>query len=387
MLKKLLVFSLTLLLTMFLLPQIVIHANSGPTFLLSITNQSVSEGNDFQVTVSGKQLSDMYAYEVNLTFDPSHLKFVKSVSKSEGYTVNPIVNGNKIQIAHTQIGNKPGENGDVTLATLTFHAVNQGSANIELDSVKLMNSQLVPNIVSIKSKLSVLVKRSGNSGKPAVDIFNSDIVNVINLVRSIESKVMEAKKSTAKIELADIEGHWAEKTIDTFVKLHVIDGYENGTFQPDGKITRAEFAVMIFRVFDISGDMNHSLVLNDIDRHWAKNEIEKLASAGVIAGYGDGTFQPDKTISREEMVVMLSRIVNLSKADKDTSKGNFADMASASSYAMNQIKDAAEAGIISGKNDGIFDPQGNSTRAEALTIILNALNLDPQVKTLLDSLN
>jgi hypothetical protein len=54
---------------------------------------------------------------------------------------------------------------------------------------------------------------------------------------------------------------------------------------------------------------------------------------------------------------------------------------------VNPIKDAAKAGIISGKNDGIFDPQGNVTRSEALTIVLNALNLNPQVKTVLDSLN
>lgn len=87
------------------------------------------------------------------------------------------------------------------------------------------------------------------------------------------------------------------------------------------------------------------------------------------------------------MVVILSRVINLNNLDKDSSKGNLTDLASASSYAVNQIKDAAEAGIISGKDDGIFDPHGNSTRAEALTVILNALNLNPEIKTLLDSLD
>ncbi|CAG9611665.1 S-layer protein [Bacillus rhizoplanae] len=117
-----------------------------------------------------------------------------------------------------------------------------------------------------------------------------------------------------------------------------------------------------------------------------KDAIEKLASAGVITGYDDGTFKPNKTINRENMVIILSRIVDLSKVDKDASKGNFADIASASSYTANQIKDAEKAGIISVKGNGLFDPKGNSTRAEALTIVLNALTLNPQVKTLLDSL-
>ncbi|WP_440603103.1 S-layer homology domain-containing protein [Bacillus sp. GB_SG_008] len=110
----------------------------------------------------------------------------------------------------------------------------------------------------------------------------------------------------------------------------------------------------------------------------SKDAIEKLASAGVITGYDDRTFKPNKTINREKMVIILSRIVDLSKVDKDASKGNFADIASASSYAANQVKDAEKAGIISVK--------GNSTRAEVLTIVLNALTLNPQVKTLLDSL-
>ncbi|WP_169810376.1 S-layer homology domain-containing protein, partial [Paenibacillus macquariensis] len=160
-------------------------------------------------------------------------------------------------------------------------------------------------------------------------------------------------------------------------------------FHPNGNITRAEFAAIISRVFDINGGGNQSVVLNDINSHWAKDAIEKLASVGVITGYDNGTFKPNNTISREEMVIILSRIVDLSKVHKDGSKGNFADIASASSYATNQIKDAAKAGIISGNGNGngLFDPKGKSTRAEALTIILNALNLNPQVKTLLEGLN
>ncbi|MFD0768633.1 S-layer homology domain-containing protein [Bacillus sp. CGMCC 1.60114] len=60
-----------------------------------------------------------------------------------------------------------------------------------------------------------------------------------------------------------------------------------------------------------------SVVVKDIDRHWDKDAIEKLASAGVITGYDDGTFKPNKTINREEMVIILSRIVDLSKVDKE----------------------------------------------------------------------
>ncbi|MCY9691480.1 S-layer homology domain-containing protein [Paenibacillus alginolyticus] len=141
--------------------------------------------------------------------------------------------------------------------------------------------------------------------QPTVDIFKSGIVNVVKLVNALEPMVEEAKKANVKIEAADIKGHWAEKTIDTFVKLHVIEGYGDGTYHPDGKITRAEFATFISRIFDISGSANHSTALSDIGSHWAKDAIEKLADAGVLGGYGDGTFKPDQTISREEIFIKL----------------------------------------------------------------------------------
>ncbi|OXM83648.1 hypothetical protein CF651_24565, partial [Paenibacillus rigui] len=145
------------------------------------------------------------------------------------------------------------------------------------------------------------------SPQPKVGVFISSIVNEANLVNTIESKVAEAKEANATIDFADTQGHWAEKTIDIFVKLQLIDGYEDGTFRLDSPITRAEFAVILNRAFNIQGGSNTSIVLKDIGDNWAKGAIENLVAAGVIKGYDDSTFKPDKTITREEMVVMLSR--------------------------------------------------------------------------------
>ncbi|OXM84982.1 cadherin-like beta sandwich domain-containing protein, partial [Paenibacillus rigui] len=145
------------------------------------------------------------------------------------------------------------------------------------------------------------------SPQPKVGAFISSIVNEANLVNTIESKVAEAKEANTTIDFADTQGHWAKKTIDAFIKLQLINGYEDGTFRPDSPITRAEFAVILNRGFNIQGGSNTSIVLKDNGDNWAKGAIENLVAAGVIKGYDDGTFKPDKTITREEMVVMLSR--------------------------------------------------------------------------------
>jgi uncharacterized protein YjdB len=217
------------------------------------------------------------------------------------------------------------------------------------------------------------------------DIFKSDVIEADKVINNIRSRVEGALKSSEPASApSDIKGHWAEKTIDTFIKLNIIVGYEDGTAKPDASITRAEFAMIISRVFDITGG-DKKPELNDVGNHWAKVAIERLAAAGVLGGYGDGTFRPDNYISREEVAIILSRIINLDNVKKDATQGNFNDLSQ--SYAVDAIVELSEAGVIKGKEDGKFDPRSNSTRAEALTIILNALKLDPDIKTLLESIN
>src|SRR5690606_34341650 len=120
--------------------------------------------------------------------------------------------------------------------------------------------------------------------------------------------------------------------------------YPDGLFKPDKPITRAEFASQLNRVFQMKGNNNRNTDLKDIDGSWAKEDIVNLVAAGVISGYPDGTFKPNQTITREEMVVVLSRIVNLSSVEKDTTKGHFNDLNGA--YAANEIEEAAQASIV-----------------------------------------
>lgn len=213
-------------------------------------------------------------------------------------------------------------------------------------------------------------------------VFNKSVVSDQSIIEAIKVQAEKSKNGAAVPTPSDMNGHWAQQTVDTFVKLDVINGYEDGTAKPDQEITRAEFVSILSRIFDVTGA--NAVQLHDINSHWAKAAIAKYAAAGVIGGYSDGTFQPDRTISREEMVIILSRLVQMDALTKDTSKGSFSDLNT--SYAADAIKQAAQAGMINGKGNGSFDPKANSTRAEALQIILNTLKLNPEIRTLLDTL-
>lgn len=219
--------------------------------------------------------------------------------------------------------------------------------------------------------------------EPTADLFNTGVVNTAELVKKIESLVAQAKETNAAIDFADTQGHWADKPIRTFIRLQLINGYQDGTFKPNHSVTRAEFAAILNRSFDIRAG-NANTALKDIENHWAKEEIGNLVSTGVIKGYSDDSFKPNQTITREEMMVMLSRIVNLDNAAKDREKVRFNDLND--SYAAAEIVAGAQAGIVKGNGTENFYPKSNATRAEVLQVILNVLEFNPQLKTVLDSL-
>ncbi|MBB6637400.1 polysaccharide lyase family 8 super-sandwich domain-containing protein [Cohnella thailandensis] len=183
---------------------------------------------------------------------------------------------------------------------------------------------------------------------------------------------------------ADAKGHWAEKTIGIFMKLQALKGYGDGAARPNQPITRAEFVSILSRLIDVSG--TQAARFRDIDGHWAQPALETFAAAGIVGGYGDGTFRPDRAISREEMILVLSRIVDLEAAARDGggSDPEFADIGR--SHAGEAIRSAAKAGIVSGRSPDRFDPGASATRAEALTVILNMLNLSPDLQKLLATL-
>lgn len=185
--------------------------------------------------------------------------------------------------------------------------------------------------------------------------------------------------------LKDIADLWSTRTISAFLKLKIINGYADGTFRPDKTITRGEFAAVVAKAFGLAKKSGASLQLSDVNTHWAQEAIAVLASNGIIAGYPDGTFKPAREISRSEIIMILSRIVNFNSAAPVKAGITFSD--TADSWNKDQIARAAQIGLINGKGNGKFAPAQSSTRAEALTIVMNALCLDPEIKALMDQLS
>jgi hypothetical protein len=170
------------------------------------------------------------------------------------------------------------------------------------------------------------------------------------------------------VNLSDIKGHWAQASIVKLVQQGAISGYPNGTFMPDKTITRAEFASVLVSSLNLKG--TGGKVFADTDKHWARESIAIANARGIINGYNSQRFGPDDPITREQMALMIYQAQGLTS---NVTGKKFRDEARISPWSRNAVMATTAAGIINGYPDGSFRPQGRTTRAEAATVIVNCL--------------
>lgn len=182
-----------------------------------------------------------------------------------------------------------------------------------------------------------------------------------------EAKAEEPQ--SPQILLKDINGHWAEKNILALVQRGAITGYQDNTFKPKNKITRAEFATILVKALELKD--TDGKVFKDTEKHWAKDNIAIASAHGIVNGYDSTTFGPNDPITREQMAVMVIKAFDL-KHEK--SKAKFKDQDKVSKWAVKSVEAAIAQGILSGYNNNI-NPQSNANRAEAVTVVAKALGL------------
>ncbi|WP_054027569.1 discoidin domain-containing protein [Bacillus sp. FJAT-28004] len=176
-----------------------------------------------------------------------------------------------------------------------------------------------------------------------------------------------------KVKLTDFAEHWAKASIEKSVELGFVTGYEDGTFRPNGTVTRGEFSTMLARALKLElGDAEFSFDDQKQTPVWAQPFIQAIAKAGYITGYEDGTFRANHEITRSELVVITVRALGLEVNLKAILAFDDADQIPV--WAKPYVATAAEAGLIKGNGDGKFNPNASSTRAEAVTLILAMLN-------------
>lgn len=185
--------------------------------------------------------------------------------------------------------------------------------------------------------------------------------------------VKPTEPKSPQAELTDIAEHWAKALIEKSVELGFVNGYEDGTFKPNRKVTRGEFATMIARALNMNLDNSESSFMDaDETPAWAKPYIQAIKKVGFISGYEDGTFRANKEMTRSELVTIIVRALGL-EVDPNV-KLDFKDAEQVPVWARPYVATAVKAGLIKGYGDGKFNPNRASTRAEAITLVIAMLN-------------
>lgn len=170
------------------------------------------------------------------------------------------------------------------------------------------------------------------------------------------------KKNTPKLNTAD---HFA-----------YVQGYPDGTVKPAGNITRAETAAILFRLMDDTSRNNYYSTksgFRDVaSGSWYNTYVATLNNAGVITDSSNGYFRPNEAITRAELAAMLA------KFSETTGAANYFNDVSASYWAANAIAICAKLGWITGYPDGTFRPDKNVTRAELMAMINRATGRAPK---------
>ena len=179
-------------------------------------------------------------------------------------------------------------------------------------------------------------------------------------------------KPTVEIEDDDALG------LNTTDHFAYIVGYGNGEVRPQNNITRAEVATIFFRLLtDDVRDENLTKTNRYSDvaaTSWYNTAVSTLSSMGIITGYPDGTFRPNAAITRAEFAAIAARFD--SNGDKTTAK--FSDIAN--HWAKDEISIAYNNGWINGYPNGTFGPQRDITRAETMTLVNRVLNRQPETE-------
>lgn len=166
----------------------------------------------------------------------------------------------------------------------------------------------------------------------------------------------------------DVKGHWAEANITPWVENDLISGYPDGTFKPNGNISRAEFISMVNRIFGFYEKATSSY--DDIkETDWYADEAAIAKNHHYMNWYTDSKLLPNQKITRQEVSAIISNLLYLNGSKNLTEVQNFSDFSTIPDWSREYIEATVAAGYLGGYPDKTVRAESNITRAEAVVLL------------------
>lgn len=221
------------------------------------------------------------------------------------YTVEGLATGDKVDsVKITGIQSEPGESPNVASDAVIKNAKGDDvTANYKITYVDGVLKAI--EVLNKEIHFNYVIGYTDGTIRPSNNISRAEVATIF--FRLLTDEAREQYTTTAG-NFTDVKaGMWCNRAIATLTNMGIIKGYTDGSFQPNKSITRAELATIIARFAKL--DVN-TKTFSDINGHWAQKNIELAAGNGWINGYEDGTFRPNNNITRAETFAMINRVLD-----------------------------------------------------------------------------
>ena len=274
---------------------------------LTYTIQVTNTGN---TTLSGVTVEDsLWNYEDAIQVDGQ----LAYVADGGTYTIKyDIAPGDTVTITYTYIVLRS-DAGDTLTNTATVTTPDGGTTGEDttetpVDPVTPIRPPVDPDKPELNTEdhYAYIVGYPDGNVKPEGNITRAEVATIFFRLLTDESRDEFWSQTNPYSDVS--EDDWYNNAVSTLTNAGIIDGYEDGTFKPNGNITRAEFATIAVRFFEATYEGEN--LFPDIDGHWAQDYINEAANAGIVDGYPDGTFGPQKRITRAEAMTMVNRTID-----------------------------------------------------------------------------
>lgn len=206
--------------------------------------------------------------------------------------------------------------------------------------------------------------------------FSEAIVDVKKLRVSIFQRIM-AKNQDRKIQ-EEVKNHWAASSIMTGIQLAYLTKYQDGSFQPNRYMNRSELSASLSLAFGFLPVDNY--VFYDIETDPNKGYIYALYERGIINGYENGSFSPQKAISRGEFANLIFNLLDSWNGYELSFSENYFFSDVEGYWGKDAIENVAQMGLMTGGTDGRFRPKDPITRGECMVVLERLLKKDPLIQ-------
>lgn len=344
--------------------------NAGASQLVPVVPEPISITLNIPTNLLGYQYFAIVRVHNGLEeFIPSSVNGTTVTFSSTKFSTYALVYSNQMIFADNLPGTGP-----------SLPSNNAGSfigSTVTIDNVS--NGKVIVDNSSATSGTKVTITVKPDAGytldKLSITDDKGNVINYTDLGNGTYTYIQP--NGTVKIKATFKTDTGVSKLLNTMEHFAYLRGYEDGTFRSNASMTRAEVAQMFYNLLKNKNLNTSGIHFADVpDNAWYAKAVNTLANLGIIKGYKDGTYAPDKAITRAEFTIIAVSFSNKAAGNK-----SFTDVSN-THWAYSSIATSAEYGWVNGYPDGTFKPDKTITRAESATIVNRMLNRQPDKKAI-----